>query len=75
MKAKRWYIKFPLDVYAMGPVEFENSVGEKEVRKYARKWEGVKRLPMGFQCWPAADEPRPAIFVKSQRIVCNNLLG
>lgn len=51
MKSKAWYIKFPLDVYALGPVRFDNPVGEKEVREYARKWSGVKRLPQGFQCW------------------------
>jgi hypothetical protein len=53
MKAKRWYIKFPLDVYALGPVEFEKPVGEKKVREYAREFEGCKRLPRGFQCWIA----------------------
>ena len=54
MKAKRWYIKFPLDVYALGPVEFEQPVKEKEVRIYARKFEGCSRLPNGFKCWPAS---------------------
>ena len=52
-KAKRWYLKFPLDAYALGPVEFEKPVDEQEARKYARKFEGVTRLPRGFQCWPA----------------------
>jgi len=51
MKAKRWYIKFPLDVYALGPVDFENPVGETEVRKYAREFSGCSRLPKGFECW------------------------
>ena len=53
MKAKKWYIKFPLDCYALGPVHFEKPVVELKVREYARKFEGVKRLPRGFQCWPA----------------------
>ncbi len=53
MKAKRWYIKFPLDAYALGPVEFIGKVGENKVRKYARDFVGCKRLPIGFQCWPA----------------------
>jgi hypothetical protein len=54
-KKTKWYIKFPLDVYALGPVEFVNPVGEKEVRKYAREFEGCTRLPNGFQCWPAGE--------------------
>jgi len=52
-KAKKWYIKFPQDVYAMGPVEFDDPVGEQEVRKYAREFSGVSRLPRGFECWVA----------------------
>jgi hypothetical protein len=53
MKAKRWYISFPQDAYALGPVEFEKPVGEKAVRKWAREWDGLTRLPRGFSCWPA----------------------
>lgn len=53
MKARRWYIKFPLDAYALGPVYFEGGANEKRVREYARKFAGVDRLPRGFQCWPA----------------------
>ncbi|MCX5814882.1 MAG: hypothetical protein NTX75_01385 [Proteobacteria bacterium] len=54
----KWYIKFPQDAYALGPVEFsrkeyEKPPDEKDVREYARGWEGVKRLPRGFECWPA----------------------
>lgn len=52
MKANRWFIKFPLDAYAMGPVDFGKPVGIEAVRKYAREWEGIKRLPRGFECWP-----------------------
>jgi hypothetical protein len=54
MKAKAWFIKFPSDAYAMGPVRFGAPVTEKEVRRYAREFEGVERLPRGFQCWAAA---------------------
>ena len=52
MKAKRWYIKFPLDAYALGPVNFDKEVGEQEVREYARKLDGCVILPQGFVCWP-----------------------
>ena len=57
MKSMRWYIKFPLDAYALGPVDFGLPVGEKEVREYARRFDGVKRLPRGFQCWPVQNPP------------------
>lgn len=53
MTAKRWFIKFPLDPYALGPVEFEKKVGEREAREFARNFDGCRRLPAGFQCWPA----------------------
>lgn len=57
MRSWKWYIKFPLDAYALGPVEFnrkeyEKPPNEKDVREYACDWEGVKRLPRGFECWP-----------------------
>lgn len=48
MKAIRWYIKFPADAYALGPIE---AVTEYEAREWARQWTGLKRLPRGFQCW------------------------
>ena len=53
MKCNKWYIKFPADAYAMGPVYFDKPVGEREVRAYAREFEGVQRLPIGFECWRA----------------------
>ena len=53
MTAKKWYIKFPLDAYALGPMKFSNPVGEEEVRHKARVFSGCKRLPKGFECWPA----------------------
>jgi hypothetical protein len=52
MKCNKWYIKFPLDAYALGPVEFDHEVDEQEVRQYARDFDGCKRLPIGFECWP-----------------------
>jgi hypothetical protein len=58
MRAWKWFIKFPLDAYALGPVcfdyrDYDLPPAEKDVREYARQWEGVKRLPQGFECWPA----------------------
>lgn len=50
--SRRWYIKFPRDAYAMGPVEFDRPVSEEHVRAYAREFDGCKRLPVGFECWP-----------------------
>ncbi len=52
MKSKKWYIKFPLDAYAMGPIEFREPVDEEYVRKYAREFSGCKRLSHSFSCWP-----------------------
>lgn len=58
MRAWKWFIKFPMDAYALGPVyfdrhEYDQAPDEKDVREYARQWEGVKRLPQGFECWLA----------------------
>jgi hypothetical protein len=53
-KARKWYIKFPTDAYALGPVEFEKPVGYRKVREWARDWTKTKRLPRGFECWIAA---------------------
>jgi hypothetical protein len=53
--SKAWYIKFPADAYALGPVRFETKVDEAQVQAYARKFEGCKRLPEGFECWPTGD--------------------
>lgn len=55
MKSAAWYIKFPLDVYALGPVRFEKPVSEREARQWARDWAGVTRLPRGFCCWTTKD--------------------
>lgn len=63
MRAWKWHYRFPLGVYAFGPVHFDRRdydkpPNEKEMRDYMRKWEGVKRLPEGFQCWPTNDRDR-----------------
>ena len=44
----RWYWKFPLDAYALGPIKARN---EGHSRALAREWTGVSRLPAGFQTW------------------------
>jgi len=59
MRAWNWYIKYPIDTYALGPFHFQGNqnyqkpLNEREVREYSRKWSGVSRLPAGFKCWPA----------------------
>ena len=55
MKSNAWYIMFPNDVYAMGPIRFENPVDETEVRKWTKNWAKVKKLPNGFSCWITRD--------------------
>ena len=52
-KIRKWYIKFPADAYALGPIDFSAEDTEKEVRAYAREFEGVTRLTRGFECWLA----------------------
>jgi hypothetical protein len=52
MKSQYWYINFPTDAGAIGPVYFEQPADEAEVREYARKFDGCTRLPEGFECWP-----------------------
>jgi len=52
-KGLSWFIKYPGDGYALGPVHFDKKVGEKKVREWARNWSKVNRLPNGFQCWIA----------------------
>lgn len=55
LKARRWFIKFPSDAYALGPVSFQKPVTESTVRQYAREFDGLKRLPVNFACWPAGE--------------------
>jgi hypothetical protein len=46
---KRYYIKFPLNAYALGPISARN---EREAREQARKlFTYGKRLPRNFECW------------------------
>ena len=47
---KRYYISFPRDAYALGPIEAES---KKAAREWARNWAGVVRLPRGFAVWEA----------------------
>jgi hypothetical protein len=53
-----WYVKFPLDAYALGPLRFEKPISEREARAEARRFHhGIDRqdrpLPRGTQVWPA----------------------
>lgn len=54
----KWYIHFPQDAYALGPIDFnhrdyDKAPNEREVRAWTRVWEHLARLPQGFSCWPA----------------------
>ena len=48
----RWYVKFPLDAYALGPFQFARPVCARACRAYVRQWAGIRRLPRGTQVWP-----------------------
>jgi hypothetical protein len=53
--SNRWYAKFPLDAYALGPFEFEDPVEEDEVWARVSTWEGapVEQLKdAGVAIWP-----------------------
>ena len=54
-KASAWYIMYPQDPYALGPIRFDKPVNEREIRKFVRETyeENKQRLPKGFSCWPA----------------------
>lgn len=56
-KHRAWYVKFPLDAYALGPMRFAKPVSEREARAEARKIDGVDRLPRGTALWPTDDKP------------------
>jgi hypothetical protein len=46
---KRFYIKFPSDAYALGPITAKN---ERDARAQARHlYTFGKRLPKNFECW------------------------
>jgi hypothetical protein len=51
VRAKHWFVKFPADAYAMGPIHFDKPVDVETVRLHARKLHGT-RLPFQFTCWP-----------------------
>lgn len=53
MKSRAWYVKWPQAAYAIGPMYFDPPITEHELRERIRRIEGLKRLPNGFQCWPA----------------------
>lgn len=54
-KSRAWYIKYPADIYALGPIRFDKPVGKMAVREWAKDWEKVDKLPTGFECWPTKD--------------------
>jgi len=37
-KSNAWYVKFPLDCYALGPLRFPQPVTEREARAEARRF-------------------------------------
>jgi len=56
-KSNAWYVKFPLDCYALGPLRFPQPVTEREARAEARRFHhGLqyqdRPLPHGTQVWP-----------------------
>lgn len=57
MRTKRWYIKYPLDAYALGPITLNKPTSNpKKVREYVREtYHRGEKLPRGFQCWPTSD--------------------
>ena len=52
---KAWYIRYPGDFYALGPIRFPRIVNERDVRDYMRNCDKVARLPRGFETWPTDD--------------------
>lgn len=54
MKSSKWYVHFPGDTYALGPIYFEKEVGEKTVRNYIRNLYKLKRLPNNTEIWVAS---------------------
>ncbi len=54
-KSKAWYIKYPLDAYAMGPIRFKDPVGITMVREWTKNWEKCDKLPRGWSAWPTND--------------------
>jgi len=54
-ESQAWYVKFPQDAYALGPLRFDCTVTECYVREWMRKLMKTTKLPNGFQCWPTHD--------------------
>lgn len=62
--ASSWYVKFPLDVCAMGPVKFDRLVDDQAVLQWARDFEGNPALslegsgdsPTQIQVWPVGGD-------------------
>jgi len=57
-KPGAWYVKFPGQAYANGPVRFDKPTSEGEFRAWVRSWlsgpiagQEVKRLPVGTEVW------------------------
>ena len=57
-KGWRWFIKFPLDAYALGPSP-DFFTNERDARKYYREWDHLKRLPAGTELWKADKSEYP----------------
>jgi hypothetical protein len=44
----RWYIKMPLDAYALGPIEADDY---EDALEYFLAWLGVDELPEDAEIW------------------------
>ena len=51
MKYFAWFIKFPLDAYALGPVRFDKAISYKEARRRIKEMYGLKDYTK-FLIWP-----------------------
>ena len=52
MKSNAWYVLFPGNAYALGPVRFDKAISKAAMREWAKNWYGNK-LPRGTQIWSA----------------------
>jgi hypothetical protein len=52
-RSRRWYVKWPNQPYAFGPIDYGTEVSEQQVRELSRRGHKLRRLPRGWQCWPA----------------------
>ena len=56
MRSSKWYVKFPSEFHALGPIRFNHAVNEREARREARLIflsVGCRRLPRGTEVYPA----------------------